>query len=73
MNVKQLKEILATYPDDYLIVIDHVEGYMSPSIVQPIEISPLDQDHPWKDYRGDYEKASRQVNSLTAIHIGIRD
>ena len=49
MNVKQLKEILATYPDDYLIVIDHIEGYMSPSIVQLIEISPLKSDHPWKD------------------------
>ena len=73
MNVKQLKEILATYPDDYLIVIDHVEGYISPSLVQPIEISLLDSDHPWKDYKGDYELATSQTNVIKAIHINIRE
>ena len=73
MNVKQLKAILEIYPDEALIVIDHVEGFVSPSLVQPIEISPLNSDHPWKDYRGDYEKATSQVNSLTVIHISIQD
>ncbi len=73
MNVKELKEILEIYPDEALIVIDHVEGFVSPSLVQPIEISPLDSDHPWKDYRGDYEKATSQVNSSIAIYIGIQD
>ena len=73
MNVKQLKAILATYPDEALIVIDHVEGFVSPSLVQTIEISPLDSDPPWKDYRGDYEKATSKVNSSIAIYIGIRD
>ena len=71
MNVKQLKEILATYPDDYLIVIDHVEGYMSPSLVQPIHVNPLAPDHPWKDYKGDYELATSEMKAVNAIHITV--
>lgn len=73
MNVKQLKEILETYPDEYLIVIDHIEGFVAPSLVQPIEIKPLDSDDIWKDYKGDYEIDTSLVNSLTAIHITLQE
>lgn len=73
MNVKQLKEILANHPDEYLIVIDHIEGFVSPSLVQPIKIKPLDPDDIWTDYKGDYEAATSQPNSLTAIHITVQE
>jgi hypothetical protein len=63
MTVEELKQMLNKYSDNSLIIIEHIEGYISPNTVKEIPVKSTTSDYD-KDYFGDYKYSDRGFNCV---------
>jgi hypothetical protein len=69
MTVKELKQLLEKYPEDYMVMVPGYEqGYDSPSLTKCGEIEVVKKQNP-KDWEGEYEFSVGEPGSVKAVYL----
>jgi hypothetical protein len=74
ITVKQLIKILENYDEDRLVIIDHIEGYICPNLIQEIKVKPVKNSDEWKEFKGDFQIAEDSFDDCQmAVHLSIKE
>ena len=74
MTVGELKNILDKYDNEHLVIIDHLEGYICPNLVDEVKVEPVAPEENWDDSKGELKIVNNSSNdSYPAIHISLED
>ena len=74
ITVGELKSILDKYDNEYLVIIDHLEGYICPNLINKVDVEPVPPEENWDDSKGEFKIVNNSSNdSYSAIHISLED
>ena len=74
MTVGELKNILEKYNNEHFVIIDHLEGYICPNLVNEVKVKPVDPEENWDDSKGELKIVNNSSDdSYPAIHISLED
>jgi hypothetical protein len=74
MTVGQLKKILENYENEYLVLIDHIEGCICPNLITEVQVKPVNLEDNWDGSQGDYKIINNSPDdSFSAVYISIKD
>lgn len=76
MSIGQLKKILENYDDEYLVLIDHIEGCICPNLITEVQVEPVNPEDNWDDSQGEYKiinNSPDESKRAVAVYISIKE
>ncbi|BAZ47106.1 hypothetical protein NIES4102_41520 (plasmid) [Chondrocystis sp. NIES-4102] len=74
MTVGELKKILEKYNNEHLVIIDHLEGYICPNLVNEVKVKPVEAEEDWDGAKGELKIVNNSSGDFyPAIHISLKD